>query len=333
MLEQASSINLDLSARSIAAIQSSSGAIPWGPGRHWDPWNHVEAAMGLTAAGLYAEATTAYICLTDTQRADGSWSAAYLGDEVMDPTIDANFCAYVAVGVRHHFLTTGDPLFLEMMWPVVRRAVDRVLTMQRADGSIAWAEDGSGALWDGALVSSSACIFLSLTSALELARLVGHPSPEWEIGRLRLRESLVNGVSFEDKASFAMDWYYPVLSGALSGDDAVLRLSGRWDRFVIPARGARCTDDRPWVTAGETSELILACLRNGMRKEADSLFTWVQHLRDDADGLYWTGANHPTGDLYPYEKTTWSAASVLLAADALAGGSATCEVFGIDPSS
>ncbi|MBA2725829.1 MAG: hypothetical protein H0U53_07565 [Actinobacteria bacterium] len=179
-------------------------------------------------------------------------------------------------------------------------------------------------------MSSSACIFLSLTSALDLSRLMGYGAPAWEVGRARLGRSLRDGDSFEDKAGFAMDWYYPVLSGALEKANAARRLSGRWDHFVMPTRGVLCTDERPWVTAGETSELILSCLRTGMRTEADSLFTWVQHLRDESDGLYWTGANHPSGDLYPYEKTTWSAGSVLLAADALAGGAATCEVFGID---
>lgn len=39
-------------ARSIAATQESSGALPWFDGGHTDPWDHVENAMALTVAGL-----------------------------------------------------------------------------------------------------------------------------------------------------------------------------------------------------------------------------------------------------------------------------------------
>ncbi|HEY6576929.1 MAG TPA: prenyltransferase, partial [Mycobacterium sp.] len=39
-------------AQSIAATQESTGAIPWFDGGHTDPWDHVENAMALTAAGL-----------------------------------------------------------------------------------------------------------------------------------------------------------------------------------------------------------------------------------------------------------------------------------------
>ena len=62
-------------ARSIAAAQERSGAIPWFSGGHVDPWDHVESAMALSAAGMRAEAEHAYGWLARTQRADGSWPA------------------------------------------------------------------------------------------------------------------------------------------------------------------------------------------------------------------------------------------------------------------
>ena len=43
-------------ARAIAAVQRPDGMIPWFPGGHCDPWNHVEAAMALTVCGLTTEA-------------------------------------------------------------------------------------------------------------------------------------------------------------------------------------------------------------------------------------------------------------------------------------
>ena len=38
-------------AQSIAEVQRADGMIPWFPGGHCDPWNHVEAAMALRCAG------------------------------------------------------------------------------------------------------------------------------------------------------------------------------------------------------------------------------------------------------------------------------------------
>ena len=84
---------------SIAAVQLPSGMIPWLPGGHADPWNHVEAAMALTIGGRRAEAERAYDWLTRTQRSDGAWHAYYLEHGIEDQKFDANVCAYVATGV------------------------------------------------------------------------------------------------------------------------------------------------------------------------------------------------------------------------------------------
>ena len=104
--------------------------IPWFPGGHADPWNHVEAAMALALGGRRAEAERAYEWLVGMQRADGSWHQYYLADGVEQDKLDANVCAYVAAGVWHHCLLTRDRGFLETMWPVVERAIDFVLDLQ-----------------------------------------------------------------------------------------------------------------------------------------------------------------------------------------------------------
>src|SRR5207253_2429018 len=93
---------------SIAAVQLDNGMIPWFPGGHADPWNHVEAAMALAVGGRVDEAERAYAWLQRAQRADGSWHAYYLAEGIEDPKFDANVCAYIATGIWHHFLHTGD---------------------------------------------------------------------------------------------------------------------------------------------------------------------------------------------------------------------------------
>ena len=104
-------------AESIAATQESSGAIPWSVGGHTDPWDHIENAMALTVAGLLDSARAAFEWSRTTQRADGTWPIQLRDGVVEDANSDSNFCAYIATGVWHHVLVTGDRVFAEQMWP------------------------------------------------------------------------------------------------------------------------------------------------------------------------------------------------------------------------
>ena len=116
----------DMSAtvKAIARIQLPDGNIPWTPGGHTDPWNLVEAAMALDVGGRHADAERAYEWLRTMQRPDGAWHAYYIGDDIKDPTLDTNITCYIANGVLHHYLSTGDDRFLTDFWPVVERAID-----------------------------------------------------------------------------------------------------------------------------------------------------------------------------------------------------------------
>lgn len=124
-----------------------------------------------------------------------------------------------------------------------------------------------------------------------------------------------------------MDWYYPVLTGAVTGDDARKRLADGWDRFVMVDKGVRCVSDRPWVTAAETCECVMALLAAGERVRAEELFRWAQRLRDD-DGAYFTGLVFPELIHFPdQERSSYTAAAVILAADALDGRNPTSDLF------
>lgn len=129
-----------------------------------------------------------------------------------------------------------------------------------------------------------------------------------------------------------MDWYYPILGGVLRGYPAHARLAKGWGTFVVEGRGSRCVSDRPWVTAAETCELVMALDAVGGHEHAHLLLRSVQFLRAD-DGGYWTGANfegdefHLEGQLYPVEQPTWNSAAVVLAANALAGDGPTAGLF------
>jgi hypothetical protein len=303
----------------IAARQLPSGLIPWFEGHHADPWDHVESAMALSVCGLDDAALAAFAWSRENQAGDGSWPMEIDGAEVRDASSDTNQCAYLAVGVWHRWLVTGDRAFVDQMWPVVRRAVEFVVGLQLPMGAIAWARDGStGIPHDTALLTGSACLVLSLRCGLALADLVDDPQPDWELSVGRLAHAVAtHPEQFEDKSRYSMDWYYPVLGGAVTGNSARERLQLRWSEFVVPGRGIRCVDDAPWVTAAETCELVLVLAAMGDDKRAHALFDDVQFLRGD-DGGYWTGWVFPDDAVWPEERSTWTGAAVVLAADALA---------------
>jgi len=312
----------------IIEVQLPNGMIPWFPGGHADPWNHVEAAMALAVGGRRREAERAYDWLVGEQRPDGAWHQYYLADRIEENKLDANVCAYVAAGVWHHHLLYGDAGFLATMWPVVERAIDFVLDLQTRRGEILWARHADGTPWSFALLTGSSSICHSLRCAIALAEHLGHERPDWELSAARL-----GGVvrdcpdAFAPKDRWAMDWYYPVLAGVLDGEGARRRLAQRRDDFVMDSKGVRCVSDRPWVTAAETSECVLAYLAAGQPDEALELFRCTRRLRHD-DGSYWTGIVFPEELHFPGgERSTYTAAAVVLAADAMAETSPASWLF------
>ena len=162
---------------------------------------------------------------------------------------------------------------------------------------------------------------------MALAKLADDPRPDWELAADQLGHLVArHPEAFADKSRFAMDWYYPVLGGAVRGEDADRRVAAGWDTFVVPGLGVRCVSDEPWVTAAETCELVIALDACGMRNRALEVFASVQHLRHQ-DGSYWTGWQFANQAPFPRERSSWTAAAVVLAADALAGFSGGAGIF------
>ncbi|MDT9683647.1 prenyltransferase [Streptomyces sp. TRM76323] len=316
----------------ILAAQRSSGAIPWFRGHHLDPWDHTEAAMALDAAGEHDAAARAYAWLARHQNPDGSWYAAYHDGDADRPTDlarESNFCAYVAVGVWHHYLTTGDEAFLDRMWPVVRAAVEFVLRLQQPGGQVGWKREADGTPVTDALLTGSSSVHHALRCALAIAEHREEPQPDWELATGALAHAVARHPErFLDKSRYSMDWYYPVLGGAVTGAAAKERIESRWDEFVVPGLGVRCVVPNPWVTGGESCELALTLWAMGESDRAVDILRSIGHLRAEG-GLYWTGyVFEGNRAVWPEELTTWTAGSLLLAVAALGGDEATAAVFG-----
>ena len=314
--------SLNGTARYIATLQLPSGALPWFAGGITDPWDHVEALMGLTVAGRYAAVLQGFEWLANTQRANGSWFAAYQNENVVDDSrAETNFVAYPATGLWHYYLATGDTASLLRFWPMLERAVEFVLTQQASTGEIYWAVDTRTGTSKDALVTGCSAIYKSLACACQIAATLQQPRADWQAARQRLGNALRNKPqrfdrTWESKARYSMDWFYPVLTGVLEGKAATQHLRSRWDTFVEPGLGCRCVQEQPWVTVAETCELIMACVVAGETAKAAQLYENIQRFQL-ADGSWWTGYVFPDDAYWPDEKPSWTAGAVLLAADAL----------------
>ena len=307
-------------AASIVAMQEPSGAIPWTTGAHVDIWNHVEAAMALLVGGEVEAAERALRWVPTLQRPDGSWPMKIVAGQVEDDRGEVNMSAYLAVGLWHHWLVRRDPRFVRELWPAVRAGLDWVVSLQQPFGGIRWTP-----VDDFCLLTGCSSIYHSLRAGVALADLVDEPQPDWELAGGRLGHAIRRHPElFADKSTFSMDWYYPILGGAVGGEEGRELIASRWHEFVVPGLGARCVSTNPWVTGAETCELAMALDNLGDHERAMRLLRDMQHLRHD-NGSYWTGwvfdepgyANDNPDVYWPQEQTTYTAAAVILAVDAL----------------
>jgi hypothetical protein len=100
-----------------------------------------------------------------------------------------------------------------------------------------------------------------------------------------------------------------------------------WDTFVLEGYGIRCVSDEDWITASETAECALAFAAIGDPTTATDLLRWSRTHRCD-DGAYWTGIVYPRHELFPAdEHSSYTAAAVILAADAITGTSPASDLF------
>ena len=305
-------------AASIARMQEPCGAIPWTTGEHVDIWNHVEGAMALLVGGEVDAAERAYRWVPTMQRDDGSWPMKIVDNGVDDARGEVNMSAYLAVGLWHHWLVRHDIAFVVELWPSVRRGLDWVVSQQVSWGGVQWTP-----VDDFCLLTGNSSVYHSLRAGVALAELLGEAQPEWELAGGRLGHAIREHRDlFADKATYSMDWYYPVLGGAVRGDAARELLAERWDDFVVPGLGIHCVDTNAWVTGAETCELAMALDVAGDHRRGLQLLTDMQHLRGEGGG-YWTGWVYESGPdepdhvYWPPEHTTYTAAAVILAVDAL----------------
>ncbi len=291
-------------ANFILSVQQPDGSIPWFDKGKLDPWDHIEAAMGLSITGHHKAAENAYTWLQQQQLADGSWHANYIdGKSVANLKRETNFIAYIATGIWHHYLITQDRDFLQRSWPMVERAIEFVLQYQTAEGQIYWAVYADNKAYEDALITGCSSVLKSLECAYLISQELDNDKPSWLSSYQRLANALRNrpelfDQTWESKERFSMDWFYPILAGVYDRPNAKLRVKERWDTFVKKDLGCLCVSDEPWVTVAESCELTMALLAAGEHAKAVMVYGWLHQWRDQ-DGGYWTGYQYADNAIGP----------------------------------
>ena len=306
----------------ILKVQNQDGSIPWEENKKLDPWDHIEAAMGLSVAGKKEEAESAFLWLKENQLSDGSWYSEYLMSSPVTKRKETNFSAYIATGLWHYYLIFEDKNFLKFMLPTITKSVNFVTSMQTEQGDIYWASEEDKEILDDSLITGSSSIYKSLECASAIFNLLGESSLQVDISKKNLKNSILNNPerydrNWESKSRYSMDWYYPILCGVYDDKKSLKDIEAKWSKFIVNDMGCKCVEEEPWVTVAESSELVLALVKIGLREEALKIFNSLHQWRDTQDGLYWTGYVYKDKKFWPVEKPTWTAGAVLLAADAL----------------
>ncbi len=326
----------DGARQSILALQNADGSIPWYKNGVIDPWNHLEAAMGLNLLGEREAAERAIGFLHNSQLPDGSWwgqlgSAVPLDETLQQFTTadtnsgtrlrDTNFIAYIATALWHHYCLYEDMDFIAANWVMAQAAINFVLGLQYEEGDIRWTARDPNTPEEDALLTGNSSIYKSLGCANKLAALMDFDASDWQQARQLLGAALAHKPERFDrtwppKDNYSMDWYYPVLSGALSLAQGDKRLSEGWDKFVIEGFGCRCVADEAWVTVAETAELVMTLVAQNQRDKAATMLDGLAQFRDE-NGGYWMGMQVVDKVFWPREKPAWTAGAVVLAHDAL----------------
>ena len=305
----------------ISDIQYNSGAIPSNKDGSHDPWDHLEAVMGLATLGFHQEALRGLEWMKENQNNDGSWFNLYKDNVVLERNKQSNFSTYMAVAVWHFYLLTNDAAVLKNFWDSIERGMLFALSLQNKNGAIAWNVDEFGTIDEDYLLTGCSSIAKSIECAIAICELSNKQDLQSKL--TIARSSLLHAIEkpegiFDlkiDRSRFSMDWYYPILSGAKQENNFENLINKIEDIFWIKGFGIKCVADEPWVTVAETSECSIAFKKLGQDQIAAELLLNAAAIVGE-NNVPFMGWQLEEQIYWPEEQPSWTSGALILAADA-----------------
>ena len=321
LIDPTSLSGLDHLGQFLKISQLNSGAIPSNKNGSHDPWDHLEAIMGLTTLGYKDQALKGFDWMIANQNEDGSWYNLYKDKDPLELNKQTNYASYIAVAVWHFYLLNNEIDFLQNFWEPVKKGILFSLSLQHENGAIAWNMDENAKIDEDYLLTGCSSIAKSLECAIAICQVLEHQSleSEWRGAHSKLLNALEKPAEIfdlkKDRSRFSMDWYYPILGGINSKKRIVSLIEMIKNSFWIKDLGIKCVADEPWVTVAETSECSIAFKKIGEDKIALELLLNAIAIVD-GQGIPYMGWQFEENIYWPEETPSWTAAACILAADA-----------------
>ena len=308
-------------AKSIKTNQLDSGAIPSNADLSHDPWDHIEAIMGLNFLKDKESSDLAFKWLKNNQNKDGSWYAKYSNNDPIELNKPTHFGPYISVAALHYFKIFSDKDKLFELWETIKSAIDFSIDLQNSNGTIPWSIDKNNEIENDFLLTGSSSILKSLECAIAISKILDLDSNEkWTKAYESLAYAVRNPEGLFDKTTdrsrFSMDSYYPIISGVLLDYEKEKYIKKIFKDFYVEGIGVKCVVDEPWVTVAETSEFIISLVISNELEEAKKILVEVMNISDSNDIPY-MGWQYVENIFWPEEKPSWTAAALILAADSI----------------
>lgn len=308
-------------AQSIKTNQLDSGAIPSNADLSHDPWDHIEAIMGLNFLNDKESSDLAFKWLKNNQNKDGSWYAKYFNNDPIELNKPTHFGPYISVAALHYYKIFSDKDKLLELWETIDSAINFSLNLQDSNGTIPWSVDKNNQIENDFLLTGASSILKSLECAIAISKILDLDSnKKWTKAYKLLAYAIKNPKGLFDKtidrSRFSMDWYYPIISGVLSDSEKDKYIKKIYKDFYIEGIGVKCVVEEPWVTVAETSEFIVSLVISNEIEEAKKLLIEVMNISDLNDIPY-MGWQYEENIFWPEEKPSWTAAALILAADSI----------------
>ena len=286
-----------------------------------DPWDHIEAIMGLNFLNDKESSDLAFKWLKNNQNKDGSWYAKYFNNDPIELNKPTHFGPYISVAALHYFKIFSDKDKLLELWETIDSAIDFSLNLQNSNGTIPWSVDKNNQIENDFLLTGVSSILKSLECAIAISKILDLDSnKKWIKAYELLAYAVKNPKGLFDKtidrSRFSMDWYYPIISGVLSDSEKDKYIKKIYKDLYIEGIGVKCVVEEPWVTVAETSEFIVSLVISNEIEEAKKLLIEVMNISDLNDIPY-MGWQYEENIFWPEEKPSWTAAALILAADSI----------------